>query len=569
MQNGVAPNTSKVEADELPFAYVSGPVDSSKETADKYKSKLKGILKEKADMFERMVEHEEIVRLGDEGWKARYYEQKFGITEPAEQAELAKKLCHAYVEGLCWVMRYYFEGVASWTWYYPFHYAPFASDLQDLGNLKISFDLGEPFAPFNQLMGVLPAGSKHALPKQLQPLFDDENSPILDFYPKDFKVDMNGKRFAWQGVALLPFIDEERLLEATDPIIQQLSEEEKRRNQQRLSILLAHKDSPAGTMIVHQSQTGAGTSEMLLPAENLGYSGEIRPCAGPACPSVFPKPTFASIGPDIMQNSVCMALYSDPPHQRHIPQIMPETQLPQPILTAADRPREEPLWCERHALRMNGGSRFQASTGGAGRRMVQHHLPNAVGRGGRAPPRYPTRPPRRVDVRQAFQPRPPPPAYHFDAQAQPFASQLHSGHVQVPAQAPAPPYAPYVVMQPPQLHQTGAIQPHTHWGATGGAAAFSGQGQAYMYGTAPQGVPGHAGALFGSTRPPPAMGPLPVTHGVPVLAPAPWGQPHGHQQQGTAYGAGGYGSGGRSGQSGRYGGHSNRFAALRDPRSRR
>lgn len=42
---------------------------------------------------------------------------------------------------------------------------------------------------------------------------------------------MNGKKFAWQGVALLPFVDEQRLFKALEPLYDQLSPEELKRNE--------------------------------------------------------------------------------------------------------------------------------------------------------------------------------------------------------------------------------------------------------------------------------------------------------------------------------------------------
>jgi len=52
--------------------------------------------------------------------------------------------------------------------YYPHHYAPYLSDVKGFSDLKIEFELGQPFLPFQQLMAVLPTGSMSLLPQALQ-----------------------------------------------------------------------------------------------------------------------------------------------------------------------------------------------------------------------------------------------------------------------------------------------------------------------------------------------------------------------------------------------------------------
>ncbi|XP_017089098.2 5'-3' exoribonuclease 1 isoform X1 [Drosophila bipectinata] len=160
-------------------------------------------------------------------YKRNYYCTKFNSNSPEQ---LIEELSFHYVTALQWILDYYYRGVQSWDWYYPFHYAPFISDIRNVDKVKVNFQLGEPFFPFQQLLAVLPSASYKLMPTAYHDLMLNPNSPLAEFFPVDFESDLNGKKHDWEAVVLIPFIDEQRLLNAMKPCEPRLSEAEKERN---------------------------------------------------------------------------------------------------------------------------------------------------------------------------------------------------------------------------------------------------------------------------------------------------------------------------------------------------
>ena len=79
-----------------------------------------------------------------------------------------REVVHSFIEGLHWVLEYYYRGVASWTWFFPYHYAPMISDMVGIEEFHVAFQQGKPFLPFQQLLGVLPSASHKLLPEPYQ-----------------------------------------------------------------------------------------------------------------------------------------------------------------------------------------------------------------------------------------------------------------------------------------------------------------------------------------------------------------------------------------------------------------
>eukprot|EP01105_Mastigella_eilhardi_P018926 TRINITY_DN4424_c0_g1_i1.p1 TRINITY_DN4424_c0_g1~~TRINITY_DN4424_c0_g1_i1.p1 ORF type:complete len:886 (+),score=140.38 TRINITY_DN4424_c0_g1_i1:262-2658(+) len=191
---------------------------------------------------------EDLIRMGEPGFRDRYYTVKFSKNkQDTEGRRFFQQIGCAYIEGLVWVLHYYYRGCPSWGWFYPFHYAPLAGEIAEFvpNDFQVNFTLGEPLKPLEQLLAVLPPSSgKQMLPPCLASLMTDLSSPLFEFYPDKIVQDTEGGRSKWHAVVLLPFVDEKLLLGAAREREGLLSSEDAMRNtNQDGAVLLVHSQS--------------------------------------------------------------------------------------------------------------------------------------------------------------------------------------------------------------------------------------------------------------------------------------------------------------------------------------
>lgn len=171
-----------------------------------YDSPATKSLKETLDVY---------LKRGIDHLKKFYYSFVLGLdldSTPDRISQMVKK----YLEGLQWVMNYYFKGPTDWQWFYPFHYAPMISDFINIELSCDQFERREPFFALEQLLGVIPPGAKNLLPAAYAQLMDDPE--LVDFFPQrpQIEYDPMCAKVGWESLKIkVPFAPYELILTKT------------------------------------------------------------------------------------------------------------------------------------------------------------------------------------------------------------------------------------------------------------------------------------------------------------------------------------------------------------------
>ena len=179
--------------------------------------------------------------------KEFYYKEKLNIDLKEEKGIKERdKIFNKYMEGLQWILYYYYNTIKSWKWFYPYHYAPMISDYSEI-NIDNSLykifntfdkDKSEPFNPYQSLLFILPKQSFNLLPE----CYKDIPIKLKEYFPDEIVIDYNGKTAEYESLLLLPVLDENIMLEMENKC-RKLTQEEENENKWGTSYLFPPNNS--------------------------------------------------------------------------------------------------------------------------------------------------------------------------------------------------------------------------------------------------------------------------------------------------------------------------------------
>ena len=193
------------------------------------KNILENKLKNKRYFQDKILENcvNETGDIDIEKYRIEYCEEYFG-----KGKRKLKKISHDYLDGLQWVMKYYKNGCQDWKWYYPYDYAPPANVLSEHLETYITpkYMKTTPLTPYQQLLAIIPPKSKNLLPYPLNNLLTDDNSPLKNYCPDKFEIDLAGKKYEYQGIVLLPMINPGLIIDSYISVANLIDKKETKRN---------------------------------------------------------------------------------------------------------------------------------------------------------------------------------------------------------------------------------------------------------------------------------------------------------------------------------------------------
>lgn len=169
-----------------------------------------------------LVNKHPLLALKSSMWNSHYYEEFFGSHDP----KMSKRYCEQYIDGLLWVMNYYFNRRYDSLWHFRYPVAPLADDLYktmlvtDEAYIKgrtrtlMEESSSVKLSPELQLLCVTPRTSAGILPPWLSEVMLDTRLGCVHFFPTEFRLCTFMKRFLWECTPILPEIDI-KLLEQT------------------------------------------------------------------------------------------------------------------------------------------------------------------------------------------------------------------------------------------------------------------------------------------------------------------------------------------------------------------